>query len=227
MEQLTEQPMLSSAGEVNSLAVLLPASEKSTALVLASTSETVSEVTGFTDDELDTFIFDEWANCKQHAEGFRNSATKLLPALMEKERRFEKQLGVRNDLKGVKVGGWEDYLKRLGLNPGTYRKWKSRFRCEAVKQLHDLINATQSNGSKSSRTTGRKTGSGYVASVAQATAAQAAAINLADAKRQLGASAAAGNAQAAAIIADYEQADTTADSSTLRMKTTALHTTAR
>ena len=48
---------------------------------------------------------------------------------------------------------------------------------------------------------------------AQGTGARTAAKSLADPKRELGSAAAAGNAQAAAIIAEYAQAVTTADSS--------------
>ena len=158
--------------------------------------------------KLDVFIRDRVPEVLRLHKLFHSRVYELVSALLEMKSRFENQ-GARNDLHELKVTGWHDYLESIGVNPSTFRTWKHR---TETKQLVAIVDPpAPATNLKGSVGTLRKTGPNPV----QATAAQAAAKSLADAKRQLGAAAAAGNAQAAAIIAEYEKAVTTADSSTL------------
>jgi hypothetical protein len=59
----------------------------------------------------------------------------LLPVLMELEHRYDKQIGSRTDLHGAIKPGWYAYLRSLGVNPGTYRVWKSRAHLSQLKTL--------------------------------------------------------------------------------------------
>jgi len=59
----------------------------------------------------------------------------LVPVLMELENRYNKQIGSRTDLHGAITPGWHAYLRSLGVNPGTYRVWKSRAHLSQLKTL--------------------------------------------------------------------------------------------
>jgi predicted small secreted protein len=158
--------------------------------------------------KLDVFIRDRVPEVLRLHKLFHSRVYELVSALLEIKSRFKNQ-GVRNDLHELKVAGWHDYLKSIGVNPSTFRTWKHR---TETKQLVAIVDRpAPATNRKGSVGTPRKTGP----NPARATAAQAAAKNLADAKRQLRSAAAAGSVQAAAIIAEYEQAVITADSSAL------------
>src|ERR1700739_498829 len=65
---------------------------------------------------------------KKYAE-FTESASKAYPALLELEKRFSKLNGRPTDLgEGYGVIGWYDFLKLWGIEPGTFRVWKSRMK---------------------------------------------------------------------------------------------------
>src|ERR1017187_2304180 len=77
--------------------------------------------------KLDAYIKNRLEECYKASHTFTQRAAQLLPALLETESRFNKQQGARSDLHELKVQTWHEYLKSLGVNPSTFRGWKSDF----------------------------------------------------------------------------------------------------
>jgi hypothetical protein len=162
--------------------------------------------------EIQAYIKSDMAECANLYGALTRKWSDIYAAACEVERRFEKRPGARNDINELHVAGWEEFLEECGIKPATFRKWRQRS-AAAMKPLESFVDPPELNGPKPRPDKGKK--SGCMASDAQAPRAKAAAKNLADARKQLGAAAAAGNAQAAAIIAEYEQAVTAAGSGAL------------
>jgi len=115
-----DQPTLPPAGEADSLAESRPA---------IATYVTVTQVKGLkslSPVELDAYIQSRALRCSMHVNGFRRRATELYTALIEMERRYNKQQGARSDLHELPAKTWTEYVESSGINPATYRKWKSR-----------------------------------------------------------------------------------------------------
>jgi hypothetical protein len=162
--------------------------------------------------EIQAYIKSDMAECANLYGALTSKWSDIYAAACEVERRFEKRPGARNDINELHVAGWEAFLEECGIKPATFRKWRQRT-AAAMKPLESFVDPPKLKESKPRLSKSKKSGS--MASDAHALAANAFAKNLADAKKQLGSAAAAGNAQAAAIIRDYEQAVNTADSSIL------------
>jgi len=109
-------------GDADSLVGLVPADP-------AQTCVTVTQVKGLkflSAVELDAYIQSRALRCSKHVDGFRRRATELYIALIEMERRYNKQQGARSDLHELPAKTWTEYVESSGVNPATYRKWKSR-----------------------------------------------------------------------------------------------------
>jgi len=63
-----------------------------------------------------------------------NRLGELVQALLEMKSRFQNQ-GARNDLHELKVTGWHDYLKAIGVNPSTFRGWKQT--CKSYRAFQE------------------------------------------------------------------------------------------
>lgn len=142
---------------------------------------------------------------------FHGRVSELVSALLEMKSRFENQ-GARNDLHEVRITGWHDYLSSIGLNPSTFRTWKHR---TEAKQLVGIVDppatATKRKGAGGKLNKPKQNS-------AQAPATHTAPKDLADAKKQLGATAEAGNTQAVGILAERGQSVTAIDASPLTKK---------
>jgi len=143
MDQPIEQPMFSPAGEADSLAVLLPASEKSTALVpVAATSVTVTEVVTVSTADLDKHIRATMGTCGQlvaerdrvTAEIRRQAKDVLHPALIEMRKRYNNPGARANLLPGIST--FEAYLLSIGFCSSILRVWDHRNR---QKELEGLL----------------------------------------------------------------------------------------
>lgn len=149
VEQQIEQPMFTTAGEADSLAVVLPVSEKSTALVtVAPTSVTVTEVATVSTADLDKHIRATMGTCGQlvaerdrvTAEIRRQAKDVLHPALIEMRKRYNNP-GARTDLlPGITT--FQAYLLSIGFCSSILRVWDHRQR---QKELEGLL---PSNGQK-------------------------------------------------------------------------------
>lgn len=120
--QTIDQPILPPAGDADSLTGVGPANS-------TQTSVTVTQVKGLkhlSAVELDAYIQSRALRCSKHVDGFRRRATELYIALIEMERRYNKQQGARSDLHELPAKTWTEYVESSGINPATYRKWKSR-----------------------------------------------------------------------------------------------------
>jgi len=85
--------------------------------------------------ELHTHIHKSVGECKGHYDAFCKEASgSLYPALLEMESRFQKQQGARTDLHELPAPTWDEYLRCVGVAPGTFRSWKSRMN-STLKQL--------------------------------------------------------------------------------------------
>lgn len=149
--------------------------------------------------KLDVYIRDRVPEVLWLHNVFQGRVWELVQALLEMKSRFDSQ-GARNDLHDIKVTGWHDYLRLIGVNPSTFRSWKHR---TEAKQLVDMVDPQPTAPTRSRNGSGR-TGKPRSNPV-QSTGAKEAARNLAQAKKEFGKSAAEGNAQAIAIIAGYER----------------------
>jgi hypothetical protein len=135
--------MFTQAGEADSLAVSLPASEKSTALVpVAPTSVTVTEVVTVSTADLDKHIRATMGTCGQlvaerdraTAEIRRQAKDVLHPALIEMRKRYNNP-GARTDLlPGIST--FEAYLLSIGFCSSILRVWDHRNR---QKELEGLL----------------------------------------------------------------------------------------
>ena len=63
-------------------------------------------------------------------------AAELAPALLEMERRYNKQPGARTEIHELAAPGWHEYLKSVGVNPSTFRTWKRGY---ALKRLEAMV----------------------------------------------------------------------------------------
>ncbi len=148
--------------------------------------------------ELDAYIKDRAVRCQRHVDGFKRRATELYLALLEMEGRYNKQQGARSDLHKLPAQTWTEYVEASGVDPATYRKWKSR-QNQTLKLLGGVV-APDGTGSGNGRGSSRHTTNPATAAVNQA------AKDLADAKAKLGRAAEDGSEQAKTIIAGYEKA---------------------
>src|SRR6266702_3055919 len=90
-----------------------------------------------TTPDLDAVVVASMKACGGHVEQLNKEVReRLYPALLEMERRFDKQQGARTDLKVLDVQGWHEYLESRMVNPATFRSWKSR---NAVKELEGYL----------------------------------------------------------------------------------------
>ena len=118
----TDQPTIPPAGDADPRAASVPANSNHTYV-------TVTQVKGLkslSPVELDAYIQSRALRCSMHVNGFRRRATELYTALIEMERRYNKQQGARSDLHELPAKTWTEYVESSGINPATYRKWKSR-----------------------------------------------------------------------------------------------------
>lgn len=77
--------------------------------------------------KLDSVIRAQASQCsKLQREFTRKQSTRLYPALLEMESRFEKRERFRTDLKKLNAPTWHGYLKSVGVQPAAYRQWKHR-----------------------------------------------------------------------------------------------------
>jgi len=162
LEQTIEQPMFAPSGDTDSLVVLLPVSEMSTASVpAASTSVTVTEVVTISTAELDKHIRAIMDTCGQlvaerdrvTAEIRRQAKDVLHPALIEMRKRYNNP-GARTDLlPGILT--FEAYLRSIRFCSSILRVWDHRRR---QKELEGLL---PSDGQKriGSGSSGRPAGS--------------------------------------------------------------------
>lgn len=109
-----------SAGVADPLTALEPATSTSVTVTQVKNLKSLSAV------ELDAYIRSRALRCSKHVDGFRRRATELYTALIEMERRYNKQQGARSDLHKLSAKTWTEYVESSGINPATYRKWKSR-----------------------------------------------------------------------------------------------------
>jgi hypothetical protein len=89
--------------------------------------------------ELNGYITTRVTQCSELINKTRSRMSELFLALLEMEKRFDKQQGARNDIADLKVTGWLDYLKSIGLPPSTFRTWKMNLRNAADKKMQSLI----------------------------------------------------------------------------------------
>jgi hypothetical protein len=208
MDQPIEQPIAPQAGNTRPQTAQLPASSPVT-LCHAG----LQDFTNIPSTYIRTYIKRGMVECADLYGKLSSKWSDIYAAACEVERRFEKRPGARNDVNELRVTGWEEFLEECGIKPATFRKWRQRA-AAAIKPLESFVDPPKPNGAKPApRPKGKKSRS--TASDAQALAAEAAAKDLADAEKKLGPAAAAGNAQAVAIIAEYRKAATTADRSAL------------
>jgi hypothetical protein len=204
MDQPIEQPIYPQAGITRPQTAQLPASSPVTLRHAG-----LQDFTKIPSTDIRTYIQGGMVECADLYGKLSRKWSDIYAAAYEVERRFEKRPGARNDTNELHVTGWEAFLEECGIKPATFRKWRQRA-AAAMKPLESFVDPPKPNGVKlAPRPKGQRSGS--MAFDSQAPAAK----NLADARKQLGAAAAAGNAQAVAIIAEYEQALTTADSGTV------------
>jgi hypothetical protein len=204
MDQPIEQPIYPQAGITRPQTAQLPASSP-----LTLRHAGLQDFTKIPSTDIRTYIQGGMVECADLYGKLSRKWSDIYAAACEVERRFEKRPGARNDTNELHVTGWEAFLEECGIKPATFRKWRQRA-AAAMKPLESFVDPPKPNGVKlAPRPKGQRSGS--MAFDSQAPAAK----NLADARKQLGAAAAAGNAQAVAIIAEYEQALTTADSGTV------------
>jgi hypothetical protein len=76
--------------------------------------------------ELDALIRSRSAQHTKLQRGVTRHEQGLYQSLSEMERRYNKQERYRTDLKALKAPGWHQYLVSRGVQPATFRKWKSR-----------------------------------------------------------------------------------------------------
>ena len=119
---LTDQSILSPAGETDPRADVGLANSTQTCVTVTQDKglKTLSAV------ELDAYIQSRALRCSKHVAGFRRRATELYTALIEMERRYNKQQGARSDLHELPAETWTQYVESSGISPATFRKWKSR-----------------------------------------------------------------------------------------------------
>jgi hypothetical protein len=86
---------------------------------------------------LDEYIRDRVPECTRLHKLFQGRVRELLAALVEMERRFNKQPGARTDLHELKEPTWHGYLQSIGVNANTFRSWKHR--SAAVTQLNEMV----------------------------------------------------------------------------------------
>lgn len=92
-----------------------------------------NSLAGMPQQELENHFHSSVKTVTHHVDAAKAEVqTTLLPILLELERRYHKQVGTQG--KSGKLG-WHQYLIFLGVNPATFRTWKSRAHLAQLQTL--------------------------------------------------------------------------------------------